>query len=265
MSEANEQRRAAGEPRRTTIRLRIDRMPKDLVRLSDDRTIALLWGREIAIPSNQPLGFRGAKLWNRAGETLVKIMKARGLSQENPMTVDLTGSVKIDKHNQRENFEASFFKIVGDRERAPATSQNEDPANPASNPETHDSHTGRRTDNAEARGQNDAGRPRGKREFEHDLAVTGILDVRTEKDGHLVSEIVAMKTDEWEKASPEEREDDSRMFRVVLLGEAAKTHAEIQAAADWNGPYMDVQNPVVLRVKGTWDKLDAKSAAANAP
>lgn len=247
------------EHKQTTLRLRIDRMPKPLVRLSDDRTIALLWGRELG-PNDRPLGFRGAKLWNRAGETLLKIMKARGVSTEAPITVDLSGSIKIDKHNQRENFEASFFKIVGDPERSVQEGQKR-----GTQPQRRDPAPARDRQTAALQQASSPAKSRQKREFEHDLTVTGILDHVTGKDGTARAELVAMKRDEWQKATPEERDDDTRMFKVVLAGDIARLHAEIEQAAAWNGPYMDVSQPVVIRAKGTWDKLSEAAAEANGP
>lgn len=238
----------AGSKATVTVRLRMDRPQKDLVRLSDERTIALLWGREISQETGRPLSFRRVKLWNRAGETLMKILKERGVSEQNPITVDLNGIMKQDKREKKDILEASYFTIVGDPQRTRSGAKNDATKNdgkeqkPAAQPKTRE-----------------------KREFEHDMVVTGLLEERTGADGQAVAELAAMKAEEWAKASPEDRENDAKLFKIVLVGQMTGLQEQISKAAAWNGPYLDLEQPPVIRVKGTWQKLDGEAKEANAP
>lgn len=241
---SNESPAASGQ--KVTVRLKLDRPQKELVRLTDQRTIALLWGREISIENGRPLSFRRVKLWNRAGETLMKILKERDVSEQNPIVVDLNGVMKQDKREKKDVLEASYFTIVGEPQRTKKAEKDSARADAA----------------AEAKPQP---KTREKREFEHDMVVTGLLEERAGADGQRVAELAAMKAEEWAKASPADRESDAKMFKIVLAGPVSALQEQISKAAAWNGPYLDLEQPPVIRVKGTWQKLDSEAAAANAP
>lgn len=231
-------------PQSVTMRFKIDRKQREAIQLKDNRSIALLWGQEIDPATGNGGKFCRAKLWNRAGVKLLEILKERDVTEKNPLVIDLTGVMKKDQKDQKDILEASFFSIVGEPKRE----------------------RGDRGENKpEAGGQEEKPKKaREKREFEHDIAIAGILDVRTEKDGALVVDLAGMKKEEWDKASREDRENDAKLFRIQVSGDIAKIHEGIEKAANWEGPYMDLSNAVVIRAKGTWDKLADSDPAKGA-